>query len=121
MAILADHYQHLWRAHYAQIVLIRDEFSKQSRAASHLTACGEVGVSAPGGVGELRLTRPCKLSTSPILDDPAVVARYRVQIVEYQIFGPLILSRSQRRAGERLTKFLNPPRSGAPTLPFMGG
>jgi hypothetical protein len=45
---------HIFRHHCAHIVLIRDEFSKQSRAASHLTACGEVGVSAPGGVGELR-------------------------------------------------------------------
>jgi hypothetical protein len=43
----------------AQIKLIRDEFSKQSRAASHLTACGDVGVSAPGGVLEFRWTFTC--------------------------------------------------------------
>jgi hypothetical protein len=58
---------HISCRHCAQIVLTRDEFSKQSRAASHLTACGEVGVSAPGGVGELRWTGPCKLSTEKIV------------------------------------------------------
>jgi hypothetical protein len=34
----------------AQIELIRDEFSKQSRAASHPPFLGRVGVSAPGRV-----------------------------------------------------------------------